>query len=133
MGAWRHLCRSARNLCHSHEQRAAPTASRDTISLSGCAAHGVHTSAGSAAAEARGKVRRLSGIAGVVLQLAKLTPCRVVVVADVGRGFDIFHLCSVSWYNHVVGPELALPFDGNLAVIVGNSKALWPPLLAHYR
>src|SRR5690606_32696546 len=49
------------------------------------------------------------------------------------RGLDICHTCDVSWYNRAVGEELALPFENQLAVLIGNSRALWQPMISHYR
>jgi methylmalonic aciduria homocystinuria type C protein len=47
-------------------------------------------------------------------------------------GLDLTAPLQIGWYNDVVEPHLRLPDFGNpasLAVLIGNSRALWPRLL----
>lgn len=47
-------------------------------------------------------------------------------------GLDLTASLQVGWYNEVVEPHLRLPDFGNpasLAVLIGNSRSLWPRLL----
>lgn len=47
-------------------------------------------------------------------------------------GLDLAARLQVGWYNDAVEPHLRLPDFGNprsLAVLIGNSRALWPRLL----
>jgi hypothetical protein len=51
-------------------------------------------------------------------------------------GLDVVLPLSLRWYNSAVSPSHSLHSFGRpdaLALVVGNSKALWTPLLAHYR
>jgi cyanocobalamin reductase (cyanide-eliminating) / alkylcobalamin dealkylase len=44
-------------------------------------------------------------------------------------GFDLVWPARVGWYNRVIAPEYRLPDlgdPGSLAVIIGNTRALWP-------
>jgi methylmalonic aciduria homocystinuria type C protein len=48
-------------------------------------------------------------------------------------GFDLAEACRVGWYNQAVLGELKLDDFGSaehLAIVVGNSRALWPPFVS---
>jgi cyanocobalamin reductase (cyanide-eliminating) / alkylcobalamin dealkylase len=48
-------------------------------------------------------------------------------------GFDLVQPCRVGWYNDLVDGDLRLEDWGsphNLALVVGNTRALWQPFLA---
>ena len=48
-------------------------------------------------------------------------------------GFDLVQPCRVGWYNDAVSADLRLEDWGsahNLALVVGNTRALWPAFLA---
>ena len=50
------------------------------------------------------------------------------------RGLDLLAPLAVGWYNAAVPDEFHLPCaEDRLAVVVGNTRALWPRFLAAYR
>ena len=52
------------------------------------------------------------------------------------RGFDLTRTVAVAAYNRAVAPPLRLPDHGRagaLAVVIGNSRALWPRFVAALR
>ncbi len=51
-------------------------------------------------------------------------------------GFDLVQPFEIGWYNSVVDPALRLEdfgSDRNLGVLIGNTRALWPRLLARLK
>ena len=52
------------------------------------------------------------------------------------HGFDIVHSFAVAWFNDAVEPAQRLPDLGRadaLGVLVGNTRAIWPPFVATCR
>jgi methylmalonic aciduria homocystinuria type C protein len=61
---------------------------------------------------------------------------RTLANALAPRGFDLTRAVAVSAYNHAVAPPLRLPDHGRagaLAVVIGNTRALWPRFVAALR
>lgn len=51
-------------------------------------------------------------------------------------GFDLSAILDTAWFNDHVGADMRLPDfgrNGALAVVVANSRALWPVFLEHLR
>ena len=49
-------------------------------------------------------------------------------------GFDVIDEFNTSWYNQIKPSQLRLSFpERRLALLIGNSKAIWPHFLEYYK
>ncbi len=59
-----------------------------------------------------------------------------IAAACAPAGFDLVQPLQVGWYNDAVAADYRLPDLGRpsaLAVLIGNTRALWPPFIAALR